>query len=89
MPPPLREPIGLQPVRTTKLVSRAFDDALAEAGGSLPTWLLLLSPKAQRRTGVTADEVTVLSDLLSDLRGRLRLDVADVHADVLDLGHRP
>jgi MarR family transcriptional regulator, transcriptional regulator for hemolysin len=30
-----------------KLVSRAFDDALAAAGGSLPTWLVLVSLKAQ------------------------------------------
>ncbi|MGH9057132.1 MAG: MarR family winged helix-turn-helix transcriptional regulator, partial [Acidimicrobiales bacterium] len=27
------------------MVSRAFDDALAEAGGSLPVWLVLLNLK--------------------------------------------
>jgi MarR family transcriptional regulator for hemolysin len=42
------EPIGLQLARTAKLVSRAFDDALVEAGGSLPTWLVLLSLKVGR-----------------------------------------
>jgi MarR family transcriptional regulator for hemolysin len=41
-------PIGLQIARTAKVLSRAFDDALAEAGGSLPIWLVLVSVKAQR-----------------------------------------
>ncbi len=42
------EPIGLQLARTAKLASRAFDDALGEAGGSLPMWLILVSLKSQR-----------------------------------------
>jgi len=46
MGPPSREPIGLQLVRTARAVSRAFDDALAEAGGSLPVWLILVSLKS-------------------------------------------
>jgi MarR family transcriptional regulator for hemolysin len=29
-------------------VSRAFDDALAEAGGSVPVWLVLISLKSQQ-----------------------------------------
>jgi MarR family transcriptional regulator for hemolysin len=29
-------------------VSRAFDDALGEAGGSLPVWLVLLNTKTRR-----------------------------------------
>jgi MarR family transcriptional regulator for hemolysin len=45
---PGTEPIGLELVRTARLVSRAFDDALAEAGGSLPSWLILLSLKTRR-----------------------------------------
>ena len=36
-------PIGLQLARTSKIVGRAFNDALAEAGGSLPVWLILSS----------------------------------------------
>jgi MarR family transcriptional regulator for hemolysin len=48
MAPPRLEPIGLQLTRTAKLVSRAFDDALAAAGGSLPMWLVLVSLNAQR-----------------------------------------
>jgi MarR family transcriptional regulator, transcriptional regulator for hemolysin len=43
MGPPAREPVGLVLARTAKVVSRSFDDALAEAGGSLPTWLILVS----------------------------------------------
>src|SRR5690242_5143227 len=54
MPPPFRPPIGLELARTAKLVSRAFDEALAAAGGSTPVWLVLLSlqggpPANQRR----------------------------------------
>ena len=41
--PPAAEPIGLDVARTAKVVSRAFDDALAAADGSLPTWLVLVS----------------------------------------------
>ena len=47
-PRPNRPPIGLSLARTAKAVSRAFDDALAEAGGSLPVWLVLLSLKTRR-----------------------------------------
>lgn len=36
-------PIGVQLARTAKTVNRAFDDALAAAGASLPTWLVLVS----------------------------------------------
>jgi len=47
MAPPPTEPIGLQVTRTARVVNRAFDQALAEAGGSLPVWLVLMSLKAQ------------------------------------------
>lgn len=43
MPPPATPPIGLHLARSAKAVSRAFDDALAVAGGSLPSWLVLIS----------------------------------------------
>src|SRR5262245_25129777 len=36
-------PIGLRLAHTSKSVSRAFGEALAEAGGSIPTWLILTS----------------------------------------------
>ena len=45
--PPV-EPIGLRVARTGRALSRAFDLALADAGGSLPTWLILLSVKSGR-----------------------------------------
>jgi MarR family transcriptional regulator, transcriptional regulator for hemolysin len=48
VPRPLRAPIGRQLAGTAKIVSRAFDDALAEAGGSVPVWLVLISLKSQR-----------------------------------------
>jgi len=48
MEPPTTEPIGLEIARTAKQLSRAFDDALVEAGASLPVWLILVSLKAKR-----------------------------------------
>jgi MarR family transcriptional regulator for hemolysin len=44
---PREEPIGLLVTRTAKALSRAFDEALAGAGGSLPTWLVLVSLKSR------------------------------------------
>jgi MarR family transcriptional regulator for hemolysin len=44
---PARTPIGLELARTAKTVSRAFDDALGAADGSLPMWLILLSVKTR------------------------------------------
>jgi MarR family transcriptional regulator for hemolysin len=41
-------PIGLRLGQTARTVGRAFDDALEEAGGSLPTWLILLNLKIRR-----------------------------------------
>jgi MarR family transcriptional regulator for hemolysin len=48
MPTPPRPPIGLQLSRTARSLSRAFDRALADAGGSQSTWLILLSLKTGR-----------------------------------------
>jgi MarR family transcriptional regulator, transcriptional regulator for hemolysin len=42
---PTRTPIGLHLARVARDVSRAFDVALVEAGGSLPVWLVLISLK--------------------------------------------
>ena len=44
---PARTPIGLQLTQVSRAVSRAFDEALAAAGGSLPVWLVLLCLKTQ------------------------------------------
>lgn len=40
--------MGLQLTRAARDVGRAFDAALADAGGSLPVWLVLLNLKARR-----------------------------------------
>jgi MarR family transcriptional regulator for hemolysin len=45
MPRPAHTPLGLHLTRVSRTVSRAFDDALAQAGGSLPAWLVLISLK--------------------------------------------
>jgi MarR family transcriptional regulator for hemolysin len=45
---PAREPLGLYLTRVSRTVSRAFDGALAEAGGSLPVWLVLISLKSRQ-----------------------------------------
>jgi MarR family transcriptional regulator for hemolysin len=39
-------PIGLYLTQVSKAISRAFDDALGAAGGSLPVWLVLISLKS-------------------------------------------
>jgi len=46
MPRPVHQPLGLHLTKVSRIVSRAFDDALAEAGGSLPVWLVLISLKS-------------------------------------------
>jgi len=46
---PLHEPLGLHLTRVSRAVSRAFDDAMAAAGGSLPVWLVLISLKSGQR----------------------------------------
>ena len=43
MPEPFPLPIGLRLNQTARAVGRAFDQALADAGGSLPVWLILLN----------------------------------------------
>jgi MarR family transcriptional regulator for hemolysin len=43
---PTTTPIGLRLFQTSKAVRRAFDSALAEAGGSIPMWLVLTNLKA-------------------------------------------
>jgi MarR family transcriptional regulator for hemolysin len=48
MSAPARTPIGLVLSRTAKTVSRAFDDTLTAAGGSLPTWLIMISLKTRQ-----------------------------------------
>jgi MarR family transcriptional regulator for hemolysin len=48
MPEPFPLPMGLRLNQTARAVGRAFDEALAEAGGSLPVWLVLLNLKIRK-----------------------------------------
>ena len=45
---PAGTPIGLVLSRAARVVSRAFDEALADAGGSLPMWLVVLNLNSGR-----------------------------------------
>jgi MarR family transcriptional regulator for hemolysin len=47
---PSQEPIGLELTRTGRALSRAFNDALVAAGGSLPQWLILVALKRGEHT---------------------------------------
>jgi MarR family transcriptional regulator, transcriptional regulator for hemolysin len=44
----MTEPIGLQLIRTARATGRAFEEALGEVGGTLPTWLILVSLKGRQ-----------------------------------------
>ena len=48
MPEPFPIPIGLRLNQASRAVERAFDEALAEAGGTLPIWLILLNLKIRK-----------------------------------------
>jgi MarR family transcriptional regulator for hemolysin len=48
MPAPFPLPIGLHLNQVARAVERAFDEALGEAGGSLPVWLILLNLKIRK-----------------------------------------
>src|SRR6516165_8275824 len=48
VPAPFPVPIGLRLSQTARAVERAFDEALGEAGGTLPVWLILLNLKIRR-----------------------------------------
>src|SRR5580698_3437045 len=48
VPAPFPLPIGLRLNQTARAVERAFDEALGEAGGTLPIWLILLNLKIRK-----------------------------------------
>ena len=60
-------PIGLLVNATAKLLNSEFDAALAAVGGSRPTWLVLLSLKADahRTQGELAEAVGIRQPTLS------------------------
>jgi MarR family transcriptional regulator for hemolysin len=45
---PFPLPIGLRLTQAARVVERAFDEALGEAGGTLPVWLILLNLKIRK-----------------------------------------
>jgi MarR family transcriptional regulator for hemolysin len=47
VPAPTTTPIGVVLARTAKTAGRAFDQALAAAGGSQPIWQILISLKTR------------------------------------------
>jgi MarR family transcriptional regulator for hemolysin len=48
VPEGFRVPIGLRLNQAARVVERAFDEALATAGGTLPAWLILLNLKIRK-----------------------------------------
>jgi MarR family transcriptional regulator, transcriptional regulator for hemolysin len=48
VPEPFPVPIGLRLNQAARTVERAFDEALAESGGTLPVWLVLLNLKIRK-----------------------------------------
>jgi MarR family transcriptional regulator, transcriptional regulator for hemolysin len=46
--PPSRQPIGLQLARTAHVVSQAFERAMAQAGGSVSAWQVLVLVRSQK-----------------------------------------
>ena len=45
--PPTSSPLGIELARAARDVGRAFEQALEEAGGSRPLWLILIALKQQ------------------------------------------
>jgi MarR family transcriptional regulator for hemolysin len=60
-------PIGFVLSQVSKAVARAFDEAMTQAGGSLPTWLVLLSlmPGGDRPQSELAQAVGVQGPTLT------------------------
>jgi MarR family transcriptional regulator for hemolysin len=67
MAPPSDAPLGLRLSRTARLVGRAFDAALVDAGGSVPSWLIMISLKGRdlRTQRDLADAVGIRSATLT------------------------
>ena len=100
MPKPDKVPIGLQLANAAKAVSRAFNDQLAQAGGSLPTWLILTQLKGSewrtqhelaRAVGIEGPTLTRHVDGLERsglvVRRRDPGDRRAVQVELTDAGH--
>jgi MarR family transcriptional regulator, transcriptional regulator for hemolysin len=71
-------PIGLALNRTARVVTRAFDETLTAAGGSLPVWLVLLNLTIDRTATQRA-----LADVLGLREATLSHHLAAMEADGL------
>ena len=95
MPAPFPVPIGLRLNQAARTVERAFDEALAAAGGTLPVWLILLNlkigkPGTQRELAeaVGVREATLTHHLNAmDARGLVtrKRDAANRRVQVVEL----
>ncbi|WP_019586706.1 MarR family winged helix-turn-helix transcriptional regulator [Deinococcus apachensis] len=93
--PPRETPLGIVLAGVGREVSRAFDDALSAAGGSLPTWLVLLAlrrhPGASQRelaAGVGIQGATLTHHLNAMEEGGLvtrRRDPANRRVHIVEL----
>src|SRR5215831_13207906 len=88
MPEPFPVPIGLRLTQAARAVERAFDDALAEAGGTLPVWLILLNLKI-RRPGTQRELAEAVGIREATLTHHLNaMDTAGLITRTRDAGNR-
>lgn len=86
--PPGGEPIGLAVARAGKDLDRAFEQALAAAGGSRPTWLILISVVSGAGTSQSAlaERLAITGPTL--VHHLDRLEAAGLISRRLDPGNR-
>lgn len=93
--PPASPPLGIELARTAREVGRAFEQALEDAGGSRPLWLILMTlkqrPQANQRQmaaqiGIESATVTHhLNGMEADGLLTRRRDPADRRVHVVEL----
>lgn len=97
--PPGQPPIGRDVAATAKLLDRAFGAALAEHGGTIPAWLVLLALKQQphrtqqdvaRAVGIGGPTLTHHLDAMEAsglvVRSRGGIDRRAVHVELTEAG---
>jgi MarR family transcriptional regulator for hemolysin len=97
--PPSQPPIGRDVAATAKLLDRAFGAALAQQGGTVPSWLVLLALKQQphrtqqdiaRAVGIGGPTLTHHLDAMEAaglvVRSRDGADRRAVHVELTDAG---
>ena len=97
--PPSQPPIGRDVAVTAKVLDRAFGAALAERGGTVPSWLVLLALKQQphrtqqdiaRAVGIGGPTLTHHLDAMEAaglvVRSRDGTDRRAVHVELTDKG---